>query len=54
MFVSGTFNHFPLFLQGYFKSGMIKAALYLMLSMEVNMGQAAFTHLNYLLMCSVR
>lgn len=35
--VNRTFHHFPLFLQGYTKLGMIKEVSYLILSVEVNM-----------------
>ena len=54
MIVNRTFHHSLLFPQGYSKSGMIEQGLYLILSLDVSMGQAPYTHLSYPLMCSVR
>lgn len=50
MIVNRTFHQSPLFPQGYSKSGMIKGALHLTLSLEVNTRQT----INYLLMCSIK
>lgn len=54
MIVNRTFHQSPLFPQGYSKSGMIKGALHLTLSLEVNARQTISIHLNYLLMCSIK
>lgn len=52
MIVTRTFHHSSSFPQGYSKSGMIKEALYLILSLEVNVGQSniyTFKLLTYVL-----